>query len=260
MNVDLKLESELIIKDEIKTEEDHPQCHICLSVGRRMFPLRQHEEIYRRLLYDESPDRGDVTLDAALVCWECNASLRSVERFRSRIRQASEMLQAQQNTVSLSTLTTVVFSDSNPNGIYLSEESTRRQMDSENGDRIEDREDASETDSIGEEESLEEEETPTEKSVDGNIWAKRQCVGEFSKNIHMKNYSDLVHLKRIKFKCDSCEKYFGRNADLAKHRRRVHEGVRPPRDKICRVCGRGFTSNKLLAGHARTHATQTHPN
>ncbi|XP_046976221.1 PR domain zinc finger protein 5-like isoform X2 [Vanessa cardui] len=509
VNVNMERESELIIKDEIKTEEDHPQCHICLSVGRRMFPLRQHEEIYRRLLYDESPDRGDVTLDAALVCWECNASLRSVERFRSRIRQASEMLQTQQNTVSLSTLTTVVFSDTNPNGIYLSEESTRRQMDSENGDRIEDREDASETESNGEEELLEEEETPKEKSVDRNKWAKRRallnrvpkfrligdckemfkkisfsikmlqevleelskeecytnsdfrcsscirrfddgkalmkhntqyhdesvgiyvcdicrsrfadvqtlsshlfshyymfycklcdykcyseddtssharaqhgskaveclkcnalfssrrefykhyrgahekhicdycglsyklkdslvahirkkhsireckicqkkfsryiglwlhnrvhhgppepkaycvecnieypdayrykchlansvkhrpreavrvpcpgCDKEFSKKINMRNHYDLVHLKLIKYKCDACEKYFGRNADLAKHRRRVHEGVRPPRDKICRVCGRGFTSNKLLAGHARTHATQTHP-
>ncbi|GBP82115.1 Oocyte zinc finger protein XlCOF22 [Eumeta japonica] len=49
------------------------------------------------------------------------------------------------------------------------------------------------------------------------------------------------------------KKNFSRNADLVKHRRRVHEGVQTPRNKICYVCGRGFSSNKILNNHIRTH-------
>ncbi|XP_064076162.1 PR domain zinc finger protein 5-like isoform X2 [Vanessa tameamea] len=514
VNVDMERENEPLIKDEIKMEEDHPQCHICLSVGRKMFPIRKYEEIYKRLLYDEYQDHGDVTFDATLVCWECNALLRNVEQFQNRIRQANEMLQMQQNIVSLSSLTTVVFSDSSPNSIYLeeSEENTRYQMNSENDDQIKDHGGTSDKDSVGEDEPLEEltkeeEETPKEKTVDRNKWAKRRvlvnrepkfrmiedfsemfkkvsfsikilqevleerrkqecytnsefrcssciqrfdnrealmehniqyhdksvgmyvcdicrsrfadvqslsshlfshyymfycklcdykcyseddtrsharaqhgskameclkcnglfsarrefykhyrdvhethicdycglryklkdslithirkkhstrecnickktftrynslwlhnkvhhgpptataycvecdveyadpyrykwhlansvrhrpreavrvrcpgCDKEFSKKIYMKNHYDLVHLKLTKFKCDACQKYFGRNADLAKHRRRVHEGVQPPKNKICHICGRGFTVSvatfEILANHTRTH-------
>ncbi|KAI5636827.1 hypothetical protein NE865_10418 [Phthorimaea operculella] len=79
------------------------------------------------------------------------------------------------------------------------------------------------------------------------------CDKVFSKNIYMKDHYNLVHLKCYKYCCDHCNKNFIRNADLVKHRRRVHEGQLPPKNKICYMCGKGFTTNKILANHIRTH-------
>ncbi|CAK1592184.1 unnamed protein product [Parnassius mnemosyne] len=80
-----------------------------------------------------------------------------------------------------------------------------------------------------------------------------ECDKVFSKNIYMKDHYNLVHLKNYKYRCEECNKNFIRNADLTKHNRRVHEGIMPPRNKICYMCGRGFTTNKILANHLRTH-------
>ncbi|XP_030033531.2 zinc finger protein 83 isoform X2 [Manduca sexta] len=79
------------------------------------------------------------------------------------------------------------------------------------------------------------------------------CDKVFSKNIYMKDHYNLVHLKYYKYRCEECDKNFIRNADLLKHKKRVHEGILPPKNKICDVCGRGFTTNKILTNHIRTH-------
>ncbi|XP_075990140.1 zinc finger protein 711-like [Anticarsia gemmatalis] len=79
------------------------------------------------------------------------------------------------------------------------------------------------------------------------------CDKVVSKNIYIKDHYNLVHLKYYKYRCEQCDKNFIRNADLVKHRRRVHEGVLPPKYKICYMCGRGFTTNKILLNHVRTH-------
>ncbi|CAB3246547.1 unnamed protein product [Arctia plantaginis] len=79
------------------------------------------------------------------------------------------------------------------------------------------------------------------------------CDKVFSKNIYMKDHYNLVHLKYFKYRCERCNKNFIRNADLVKHTRRVHEGILPPKNKICYMCGRGFSTNKILSNHVRTH-------
>ncbi|KAJ8704919.1 hypothetical protein PYW08_012239 [Mythimna loreyi] len=79
------------------------------------------------------------------------------------------------------------------------------------------------------------------------------CDKVFSKNIYMKDHYNLVHLKFYKYRCEQCDKNFIRNADLVKHTRRVHEGILPPKNKICYICGRGFSTNKILTNHLRTH-------
>ncbi|XP_047040029.1 GDNF-inducible zinc finger protein 1-like isoform X1 [Helicoverpa zea] len=79
------------------------------------------------------------------------------------------------------------------------------------------------------------------------------CDKIFSKNIYMKDHYNLVHLKHYKYRCEQCDKNFIRNADLVKHTRRVHEGILPPKNKICYMCGRGFSTNKILTNHLRTH-------
>ncbi|XP_048002919.1 zinc finger protein 595-like [Leguminivora glycinivorella] len=79
------------------------------------------------------------------------------------------------------------------------------------------------------------------------------CDKVFTKRIYMKDHFDLVHLKKYKYRCEQCDKNFLRNADLVQHRKRVHEGILPPKNKICYMCGRGFTTNKILRNHVRTH-------
>ncbi|XP_060808510.1 zinc finger protein 184-like isoform X2 [Amyelois transitella] len=79
------------------------------------------------------------------------------------------------------------------------------------------------------------------------------CEKVFTKNIYMKDHYNLVHLKNFKYRCEECDKNFIRNADLVKHKRRVHEGILPPKNKICFMCGRGFTTRKILTNHLRTH-------
>lgn len=79
------------------------------------------------------------------------------------------------------------------------------------------------------------------------------CDKVFTKNIYMKDHYNLVHLKFYKYSCEACKKNFTRNADLIKHTRRVHEGILPPKNKICPLCGRGFSTNEILNHHMRTH-------
>ncbi|XP_047542879.1 zinc finger protein 655-like isoform X2 [Vanessa atalanta] len=278
VDVDMERESEPFIKDEIKMEEDHPQCHICLSVGRKMFPIRKYEEIYKRLLYDEYQDHGDVTFDTTLVCWECNALLRNVEQFQNRIRQANEMLQMQQNIVSLSSLTTVVFSDSHPNGIYLSEENTRHQMNSENDDQIKDHGGTSDKESKGEDEPLEEltneeEEIPKEKTVDRNKWAKRRVlvnrepkfrmIEDFNEMFKKVSFSikilqEVLEERRkqecytnSEFRCSSCIQRFDNREALMEHNIQYHD--KSVGMYVCDICRSRFTDVQTLSSHLFSH-------
>ncbi|XP_073966740.1 zinc finger X-chromosomal protein-like [Choristoneura fumiferana] len=46
---------------------------------------------------------------------------------------------------------------------------------------------------------------------------------------------------------------FKNSVGLKRHLSYVHEKKRPPRDKICDYCGRGFTTLAILRAHIRTH-------
>ncbi|XP_068627397.1 zinc finger protein OZF-like [Battus philenor] len=69
----------------------------------------------------------------------------------------------------------------------------------------------------------------------------------------LQEHIDWVHLKKAKFECDKCPKVFKNNSGLQKHINYVHEKKRPPRNKICDHCGRGFTTLSILRAHVRTH-------
>ncbi|GBP13522.1 Zinc finger protein 57 [Eumeta japonica] len=53
--------------------------------------------------------------------------------------------------------------------------------------------------------------------------------------------------------CNICHKTFKSRVGLQRHRRFVHEKRRPPRNKMCHHCGRGFTTAAILRAHIRTH-------
>ncbi|XP_045456201.1 uncharacterized protein LOC123666036 [Melitaea cinxia] len=134
LEVNIKMEHEDEIKEEITLEENNFQCRICLSAGRKMSPLEEYEEIYKKLLFDIYPYRNEhIQLSTVLVCWECRAALRNVDRFQRKVRAGHDMLQTEDINVSLSTLTTVVFNDSNPGTIFLTEADKRTDnLNSEN--------------------------------------------------------------------------------------------------------------------------------
>ncbi|KAM3955991.1 zinc finger Y-chromosomal protein 1-like [Aphomia sociella] len=80
-----------------------------------------------------------------------------------------------------------------------------------------------------------------------------ECNAKFVTKTSLKQHVDFVHLKNSKYECDKCLKVFKNNSGLKKHVSYVHEKIRPPRNKICDICGRGFTTLTILKFHIRTH-------
>ncbi|XP_063631220.1 escargot/snail protein homolog [Cydia splendana] len=69
----------------------------------------------------------------------------------------------------------------------------------------------------------------------------------------MTNHFALVHLKKTKFYCAPCEMYFLNGFRLRYHQKYFHEKRPKPKHKICHYCGKGFSSNRILENHTRTH-------
>ncbi|CAH2064471.1 unnamed protein product, partial [Iphiclides podalirius] len=80
-----------------------------------------------------------------------------------------------------------------------------------------------------------------------------ECGSKFSTKRCLEEHIDWVHLKKVKHECSKCSKGFKNNSALKKHMNYVHEKKRPPRNKICDHCGRGFTTLTILRSHVRTH-------
>ncbi|XP_068627396.1 zinc finger protein 117-like [Battus philenor] len=79
------------------------------------------------------------------------------------------------------------------------------------------------------------------------------CGKVFSRKIYMNNHYKLFHVKKSRHYCELCSKYYVTAYALRNHRLRVHEKTYPPKDKICDICGRGFSTNRVLIHHRRTH-------
>ncbi|XP_037296187.1 oocyte zinc finger protein XlCOF6-like [Manduca sexta] len=79
------------------------------------------------------------------------------------------------------------------------------------------------------------------------------CGKVFTRTAYMNNHYRLVHVKDTKHRCELCHKYFATGYALRKHRQYVHEKKMMPKDKICDICGRGFSTNRILSNHRRTH-------
>ncbi|XP_073966828.1 uncharacterized protein isoform X4 [Choristoneura fumiferana] len=79
------------------------------------------------------------------------------------------------------------------------------------------------------------------------------CGERFLTKTRLRDHVDWDHLKNGKHKCDECGKVFKNSVGLKRHLSYVHEKKRPPRDKICDYCGRGFTTLAILRAHIRTH-------
>ncbi|CAD0207145.1 unnamed protein product [Chrysodeixis includens] len=79
------------------------------------------------------------------------------------------------------------------------------------------------------------------------------CGKIFSKNSYMKNHFRLVHVKESKHYCELCNKYFANGYGVRTHKLYVHQKVPHEKNKICDICGKGFSTNRILNNHRRTH-------
>ncbi|KAF9416868.1 hypothetical protein HW555_005871 [Spodoptera exigua] len=79
------------------------------------------------------------------------------------------------------------------------------------------------------------------------------CNKIFSKKSYRNNHYNLFHTNGTKHYCELCDKYFANGFGKRNHLQRVHQKIPNPKDKICDLCGRGFSTNRILANHRRTH-------
>lgn len=79
-----------------------------------------------------------------------------------------------------------------------------------------------------------------------------ECGAKFLTKGSLQVHINWEHLK-IAHKCTQCSKVFKNNYTLSRHIMYVHDKQRPPKNKICDYCGRGFTTVTILRSHIRTH-------
>ncbi|PZC75449.1 hypothetical protein B5X24_HaOG206058 [Helicoverpa armigera] len=80
-----------------------------------------------------------------------------------------------------------------------------------------------------------------------------ECGAKFVTKTNLQVHINWEHLKINTHKCSKCTKVFKSRSDLNRHVTYVHLKKRPPRNKICDYCGRGFTTQTILQCHIRTH-------
>ncbi|CAH0730996.1 unnamed protein product, partial [Brenthis ino] len=80
-----------------------------------------------------------------------------------------------------------------------------------------------------------------------------ECNKVYNKKCTMNNHYNHVHLRKTKFYCDKCKRYFLNGFRLRQHIASVHDKIPQEKNKICPHCGRGFSTNRILTNHIRTH-------
>ena len=75
------------------------------------------------------------------------------------------------------------------------------------------------------------------------------CAKQFTTAYSAKLHDELVHKHIRNFKCDHCQKSFGRKPELERHIEARHQMVKYK----CDVCSSVFTSKSYLTHHKRKH-------
>ncbi|KAI5636817.1 zinc-finger double domain-containing protein [Phthorimaea operculella] len=91
--------------------------------------------------------------------------------------------------------------------------------------------------------------------LDRNDWKYTcdKCGEKFLMRCALQEHIDWAHLHKTTHQCHHCNKVYKNARTLQRHKQFVHEKKRPPKDKICDHCGKGFTTLSILRTHIRTH-------
>ncbi|CAH1642760.1 unnamed protein product [Spodoptera littoralis] len=79
------------------------------------------------------------------------------------------------------------------------------------------------------------------------------CKKVFHSKIYRNNHYELFHTNKTKYYCEICNKYFARGLGLKNHIKHVHQKIPQLKNKFCNICDRGFSTNRILVNHRRTH-------
>ncbi|KAI5636820.1 zinc-finger double domain-containing protein [Phthorimaea operculella] len=80
-----------------------------------------------------------------------------------------------------------------------------------------------------------------------------ECPKVFMNKGSLKAHYNFVHENKINYYCNNCDKAFLNRGRYREHMKVHHEGYKFPKNKFCKICGRGFSHNNILANHIRTH-------
>ncbi|XP_072946928.1 uncharacterized protein [Epargyreus clarus] len=80
------------------------------------------------------------------------------------------------------------------------------------------------------------------------------CNNMYSRKTYMMNHYRHVHMKQSKHYCADCDRHFLNRTRYVEHRKYQHEGKTKLKNKLCNICGRGFSANRTLVNHIRTHS------
>ncbi|VVC94228.1 unnamed protein product [Leptidea sinapis] len=83
------------------------------------------------------------------------------------------------------------------------------------------------------------------------------CGKKFVNKTRLRDHIDWEHLRKIKFRCELCDKPFKCHTSLYVHRQSVH-GARDVRDNLCHVCGKSYHNAAKLKYHiVAMHTSET---
>ncbi|KAI5636823.1 zinc-finger double domain-containing protein [Phthorimaea operculella] len=80
-----------------------------------------------------------------------------------------------------------------------------------------------------------------------------ECLNVYAKKDSLKDHYNFVHAKKKDFYCKYCDKAFMFRSRYWLHMKVHHEGYKLPKNKLCYICGRGFSQKNVLDNHIRTH-------
>ncbi|XP_026325716.1 zinc finger protein 320-like [Hyposmocoma kahamanoa] len=62
-----------------------------------------------------------------------------------------------------------------------------------------------------------------------------------------------MHSDSLDYPCDICKQRFKTRKRMRIHVRQKHEGYVLPKNKVCEICAKAFTSKKMLEEHMNSH-------
>ncbi|XP_048002945.1 zinc finger protein 239-like isoform X2 [Leguminivora glycinivorella] len=90
------------------------------------------------------------------------------------------------------------------------------------------------------------------RSTPKKRWPCPACGKTLNNKDTMKKHYALFHSDKTSYQCVHCGKYLSSKCSL-QHHLNSHLNIKLPKDKLCSICGRGFSTKRMLRFHVYTH-------